>query len=141
MYRIFRAVKKNGTVSRESLSATAVLENRVALRAEYRHLKTPPHDLRRTCAMLCRQAGGDLEQTQFWLGHASIQTTAAAGDLLLGGLLASQFSLKSMFPVSHVIPVTIGIDERVPATWFDARVLGFHSVITPVCAKKNVAVK
>ena len=34
-----------------------------------------PHDLRRTCAKLCRSAGGDLEQIQFLLGHSSVQTT------------------------------------------------------------------
>ena len=34
-----------------------------------------PHDLRRTCAKLCRKSGGDLEQIQFLLGHSSIQTT------------------------------------------------------------------
>jgi len=34
-----------------------------------------PHDLRRTCAKLCRSAGGELEQIQLLLGHASIQTT------------------------------------------------------------------
>jgi integrase len=34
-----------------------------------------PHDLRRTCAKLCRKSGGDLEQIQMLLGHASIQTT------------------------------------------------------------------
>jgi integrase len=34
-----------------------------------------PHDLRRTCAKLCRTAGGELEQIQLLLGHASIQTT------------------------------------------------------------------
>jgi integrase len=34
-----------------------------------------PHDLRRTCAKLCRAAGAELEQIQFLLGHASIQTT------------------------------------------------------------------
>jgi site-specific recombinase XerD len=34
-----------------------------------------PHDLRRTCARLCRAAGGDLEQIQFLLGHVSVQTT------------------------------------------------------------------
>ena len=34
-----------------------------------------PHDLRRTCARLCHMAGGELEQIQFLLGHASIQTT------------------------------------------------------------------
>jgi integrase len=34
-----------------------------------------PHDLRRTCARLCHQAGGELEQIQFPLGHVSVQTT------------------------------------------------------------------
>ncbi len=34
-----------------------------------------PHDLRRSCARLCRAAGGELEQIQFLLGHVSVQTT------------------------------------------------------------------
>lgn len=34
-----------------------------------------PHDLRRTCARLCRDAGGELDQIQFLLGHISVQTT------------------------------------------------------------------
>jgi integrase len=34
-----------------------------------------PHDLRRTCAELCHAAGGELEQIQLLLGHASVQTT------------------------------------------------------------------
>ena len=29
------------------------------------------HDLRRTCAKLCRKNGGDLEQIKFLLGHSS----------------------------------------------------------------------
>jgi integrase len=33
-----------------------------------------PHDLR-TCAKLCHDAGGELEQIQFLLGHVSVQTT------------------------------------------------------------------
>jgi site-specific recombinase XerD len=37
--------------------------------------KLAPHDLRRTCARLCHQAGGKLDQIQFLLGHVSIQTT------------------------------------------------------------------
>jgi hypothetical protein len=36
--------------------------------------KLAPHDLRRTCARLCHQAG-ELDQIQFLLGHVSIQTT------------------------------------------------------------------
>ena len=34
-----------------------------------------PHDLRRTCAKLCRGKGGRIEQIQAMLGHASIATT------------------------------------------------------------------
>jgi len=34
-----------------------------------------PHDLRRTCARLCHQAGGELEQIQFLLGQVSVQRT------------------------------------------------------------------
>lgn len=34
-----------------------------------------PHDLRRTYARLSRQAGADLEQIQFSLGHANVNTT------------------------------------------------------------------
>jgi integrase len=34
-----------------------------------------PDDLRRTCAKMCRAAGGELEQIQLLLGHASVQTT------------------------------------------------------------------
>ena len=34
-----------------------------------------PHDLRRTCARLCREAGGELDQIQFLLGHVSVETT------------------------------------------------------------------
>jgi integrase len=37
--------------------------------------KLAPHDMRRTCAKLCRKGGSDLEQIKFLLGHASIQTT------------------------------------------------------------------
>jgi integrase len=34
-----------------------------------------PHDLRRTCARLCHEAGGELEHIQFLLGHVGVQTT------------------------------------------------------------------
>ena len=43
------------------------------------------HDLRCTCAKLCRKGGGDLEQTKFLLGHSPIQTTE--------GLLGSEQEL------------------------------------------------
>ena len=34
-----------------------------------------PHDLRRTCAQLCHEAGGELALIQFLLGHVNVQTT------------------------------------------------------------------
>ena len=37
--------------------------------------KLAPHDLRRTCARLCRAAGCKLEQIQFLLGPVSDETT------------------------------------------------------------------
>ncbi|MGI9073842.1 MAG: tyrosine-type recombinase/integrase [Bryobacteraceae bacterium] len=37
--------------------------------------KLAPHDLRRTTPGLCHQAGGELDQIQFLLGHVSVQTT------------------------------------------------------------------
>ena len=46
---------------------------RYAKQAGIDHLA--PHDLRRTCARLCHGSGGELEQIQFLLGHASVQTT------------------------------------------------------------------
>jgi integrase len=55
-----------------------------------------PHDLRRTYARLSRAGGASLEQIQYTLGHASIQTTMryvgeqlelrpgrAAGDMIV----------------------------------------------------------
>ncbi len=37
--------------------------------------KLAPHDLRRTCARVCRLAGGELDQIHFLWGHVSVQTT------------------------------------------------------------------
>ena len=48
----------------------------VAYYAELASLgKLALHDLRRTCAKLCRNAGGDLKQIQMLLGNTSVQTT------------------------------------------------------------------
>ena len=79
--RIFRALGKNGTLSSESLSVAGIwkIVEQYAMHAGIGHLT--PHDLRRTCAKLCRANRGDLEQIQFLLGHSSIQTT----ERYLGG--------------------------------------------------------
>jgi len=54
---------------KQSGTSSDVLLNRAGIQG------LAPHDLRRTCARLCHLAGGELEQIQFLLGHASVETT------------------------------------------------------------------
>ncbi len=74
--RIFRPVNKGDRVA-----GAAIADEKAVWRLVLHYARAAglggiaPHDLRRTCAKLCRKAGGDLEQIRFLLGHASIQTT------------------------------------------------------------------
>lgn len=72
---VFRAINKKGTMWGQGITAKVIwwVVRRYAKQVGIP--KLAPHDLRRTCAKLCRAAGGDLEQIQLLLGHASIQTT------------------------------------------------------------------
>lgn len=72
--RILRAVNKGDRITHDSLSGRAIF----ALATGYGEeigVSIKAHDLRRTCAKLCRKHGGQLEQIQMLLGHQSIQTT------------------------------------------------------------------
>jgi integrase len=73
--RLLRSVSKSGKVNRDTLSDWAVwsVVEQSAKQIGIEHFGA--HDLRRTCAKLCRKSGGDLEQIKFLLGHSSIQTT------------------------------------------------------------------
>jgi site-specific recombinase XerD len=73
--KIFRAVAGRGKVWGSGLSQNVVwyVVRTCCERAGLEHIA--PHDLRRTCAKLCHDRGGELEQVQFLLGHASVQTT------------------------------------------------------------------
>jgi integrase len=73
--KVFRRVLKNGARQDAGVTANVVwyAVKRCAKRAGINNLA--PHDLRRSCARLCHACGGDLEQIQFLLGHASVQTT------------------------------------------------------------------
>jgi site-specific recombinase XerD len=74
--RLFRPISKSGKITGPYLSDQKGIWEMVVRYAHQTSLgKLAPHDLRRTCAKLCRKAGGDLEQIQLLLGHASIQTT------------------------------------------------------------------
>lgn len=73
--RIFRAVARTGKVWGKGISQNVVwyVVKTCCERAGLFHIA--PHDLRRTCAKLCHSSGGEIEQIQFLLGHASVQTT------------------------------------------------------------------
>lgn len=72
---IFRAIGKTGRVQGCGFSAKVVWSIVREAASSCGIGVIAPHDLRRTCARLCHQSGGELEQIQFLLGHVSIQTT------------------------------------------------------------------
>jgi integrase len=73
--KLFRAIRKNGVTWGRGVSQNVVwyVVKNSAKRAGIE--KLAPHDLRRSCARMCHAAGGEIEQIQFLLGHASVQTT------------------------------------------------------------------
>ena len=73
--RLLRRVSKSGKAQGDGLSDWAVWSVVEQAAKEIGIERFGAHDLRRTCAKLCRKAGGDLEQIKFLLGHSSIQTT------------------------------------------------------------------
>jgi len=72
--RLLRSISKGGKVG-ESLGDWAVWSVVEQSAREIGVDRFGAHDMRRTCAKLCRKSGGDLEQIKFLLGHSSIQTT------------------------------------------------------------------
>jgi site-specific recombinase XerD len=73
--RIFCAVNRHGKITSRTISEQAVLDNVRQYGKQIGLEDIRPHDLRRTCAKLCRNRGGELEQIQLLLGHSSIQIT------------------------------------------------------------------
>jgi site-specific recombinase XerD len=73
--RVFRAVSRAGRVWGKGISQNVVWYVVKGCCEKAGLERIAPHDLRRTCAKLCHSSGGELEQIQFLLGHASVQTT------------------------------------------------------------------
>jgi site-specific recombinase XerD len=73
--KLFRSVNRNAKVWGSDISQNLVwcIVSGYCLRLGLAHVA--PHNLRRTCAKLCHDSGGELEQIQFLLGHASVLTT------------------------------------------------------------------
>ena len=72
---IFRAINKGKRVGERGFSPKVVWGVVKGGSSKCGIENVAPHDLRRTCARLCHEAGGELEQIQFLLGHVSVQTT------------------------------------------------------------------
>jgi len=72
--RLIRAVTQGGKI-KDSMSGWAVWSVVEQCAKQIGIERFGAHDLRRTCAKLCRKNGGGLEQIKFLLGHSSIQTT------------------------------------------------------------------
>lgn len=72
---VFRPVLRGDRVSGERLGEKVVWQMLRQYAEAVGVSGIAPHDARRTCAKLCRAAGGELEQIQLLLGHASAQTT------------------------------------------------------------------
>ena len=72
---VFRSVNRGGQVRETALNEKVVWQLIRPYAEAAGVAGIAPHDCRRTCAKLCRAAGGELEQIQMLLGHASVQTT------------------------------------------------------------------
>jgi integrase len=94
--RVFRRVSKVEKRQEASVTANVVwyAVKRCARQAGMPNLA--PHDLRRTCARLCHDCSGELEQIRFLLGHASIQTT----ERYIGSKQKLQDAVNDRFEIS-----------------------------------------
>jgi len=72
---LFRCISRWGTIWGEGITEKVIWHVVKESAAQAGIAKLSPHDCRRTCARLCRAAGGELEQIQFLLGHVSVETT------------------------------------------------------------------
>jgi len=99
--RLLRSISKGGKVG-ASLSDWAVrsVVEQSARQIGIEHFGA--HDLRRTCAKLCRKSGGDLEQIKFLLGHTP---RSRPQSVISGPSRKSQLRLTTAC-VSNVCPPT-----------------------------------
>ena len=73
--KVFRRISRIGRVFGDVIGEKAIWHVVRSAASKVGIAAIAPHDLRRTCARLCRSAGGELDQIQLLLGHVSIQTT------------------------------------------------------------------
>ena len=94
--RVFRRVSKAGKPHEAGVTANVVWYAVKRCAAHAGITKLAPHDLRRTCARLCHDCSGELEQIRFLLGHASVQTT----ERYIGSKQKLQDAVNDRFEIS-----------------------------------------
>ena len=111
--KIFRAVARRGKVWGRGISQNVVwyVVRTCCQRVGLEHIA--PHDLRRTCAKLRHDRGGELEQIQFLLGHASVQTT----ERYLGCKQNLGHPVNDLFDLRTDEQQQAKHTESVPADW------------------------
>jgi site-specific recombinase XerD len=72
---IFRAINKAGRIASHGFSPRVIWSVVTTACTRCDVAGVALHNLRLTCARLCHDAGAEIEQIQFLLGHESIQTT------------------------------------------------------------------
>jgi integrase len=115
--KIFRAVARSDKVWGSGISENVVwyVVRGCCSRAGLEHIA--PHDLRRTCAKLCHSNGGELEQIQFLLGHASVLTT----ERYLGCKQNLGHPVNDLFDLSMDVPANeneVRVHQTQPSVHF-----------------------
>jgi len=109
--KVFRAVARKGKIWGRGISQNVVwyVVRDCCRKAGLDHIA--PHDLRRTCAKLCHDRVGEIEQIQFLLGHASVQTT----ERYLGCKQNLGHPVNDLFDLRVNSQQQAGEDESIPA--------------------------
>lgn len=114
--RLFRAIRKNGVLWGHGLTQNVVwyVVRECARRAGIQKLS--PHDLRRSCARMCHEAGGELEQIQFLLGHASVLTTERyiGCKQRLSRAVNDRIAFRVVKPSNMDLPAPVGLHNGMP---------------------------
>jgi len=131
--KIFRAVARTGKVWGKGISQNVVwyVVKTCCEKVGLQHIA--PHDLRRTCAKLCHSNGGELEQIQFLLGHASVQTTERylGCKQNLGHPVNDLFDLQISVPQAETDSQSVAVEPSTPEEALSRQKIGCQGSSEP----------
>lgn len=139
---IFRPVNRLEKVWGDGITPKAIWHIVKAAAANAGIDNLAPHDLRRTCAGLCHLAGGELEQIQFLLGHASSkpQSAISGASRSFGTPLTvpSGWRTPDRRPPTGLLDNGNGIARRESATAFVLSAHRFRRLLAASLARRKV---